>query len=162
MFSWKIFLRLLIVLWLRIHYKRRRFCEANFRDLGPSDRSVWLSYLWINIHCSYLAVSLMSEDITTEKVTSRRMNKRILFNVQPPEHTDFSFADFSNLKVEAFRSSEGSIYTRSTCCHIPEKGILHNFVFVLELSSSVYGLSMLSILNYDLPICCPHWAHNLH
>jgi hypothetical protein len=36
-----------------------------------------------------------------------------------------SLADFSTLKMEAIRSSETSVYTRSTRRHIPEDGILH-------------------------------------
>jgi hypothetical protein len=31
---------------------------------------------------------------------------------------------FPNLKTEAIRSSETSVFTRSTWCHIPEVGIL--------------------------------------
>jgi hypothetical protein len=37
-----------------------------------------------------------------------------------------SLADFSALKMEAMCSSETSVYTRSTRCHIPEDGILHS------------------------------------
>jgi hypothetical protein len=37
-----------------------------------------------------------------------------------------SLADFSTLKVEATRSSETSVHTRSTRRHIPEDGILHS------------------------------------
>jgi hypothetical protein len=39
-----------------------------------------------------------------------------------------SHADFSTLKMEAIRSSETSVHTRSTRRHIPEDGILHNAV----------------------------------
>jgi hypothetical protein len=42
-----------------------------------------------------------------------------------PDHTIFSFADFSTLKIEAIYSSETSVHTRSTQRHIPEDGILH-------------------------------------
>jgi hypothetical protein len=38
----------------------------------------------------------------------------------------FSLADFSTLKIEAIRSSEPSVHTRSTRRHIPEDGILHS------------------------------------
>jgi hypothetical protein len=34
-------------------------------------------------------------------------------------------SDFSTLKMEAIRSSEMSVHTRSTRHHIPENGILH-------------------------------------
>jgi hypothetical protein len=46
-------------------------------------------------------------------------------NLQPPAHAGSSLADFSTLKMEAIRSSETSVYTRSTRRHIPEDGILH-------------------------------------
>jgi hypothetical protein len=35
-------------------------------------------------------------------------------------------ADFSTLKMEAIRSTDTSVHTRSTRCHIPEDGILQN------------------------------------
>jgi hypothetical protein len=41
-------------------------------------------------------------------------------------HVGSSLADFYTLKMEAIRSSETSIYTRSTLRHIPEDGILHS------------------------------------
>jgi hypothetical protein len=37
-----------------------------------------------------------------------------------------SLSDFSTLKMEAIRSSETSVHTRSTRHHIPEDGILHS------------------------------------
>jgi hypothetical protein len=43
---------------------------------------------------------------------------------QPTGHGGFSLADFSTLKMEAIRSSEMSVHTRSTRRHIPEDGIL--------------------------------------
>jgi hypothetical protein len=44
--------------------------------------------------------------------------------LQPPGHASSSLADFSTLKMEAIRSSETSVHTRSTRRHIPEDGIL--------------------------------------
>jgi hypothetical protein len=41
-------------------------------------------------------------------------------------HAGSSLADFSTLKMEAIRSSEMSVHTRSTRRHIPEEGILHS------------------------------------
>jgi hypothetical protein len=46
--------------------------------------------------------------------------------LQPRAHAGSSLADFSTLRVEAIRSSETSIHTRSTRRHIPEDGILHS------------------------------------
>jgi hypothetical protein len=37
-----------------------------------------------------------------------------------------SLTDFSSLKMEAIRSSETSVHTRSTRRHIPEDGILYS------------------------------------
>jgi hypothetical protein len=42
------------------------------------------------------------------------------------DHAGSSLADFSTLKMEAIRSSETSVHTRSTRRHIPEDGILHS------------------------------------
>jgi hypothetical protein len=47
-------------------------------------------------------------------------------SLQKPVHAGSSLADFSTLKMEAIRSSETSVHTRSTRRHIPENGILHS------------------------------------
>jgi hypothetical protein len=47
-------------------------------------------------------------------------------SLQPPAHAGSSFADFSTLKMEAIRSSETSVHTRSTRSHIPEDGIFRS------------------------------------
>jgi hypothetical protein len=46
-------------------------------------------------------------------------------SLQPPAHVGSSLVDFSTLKIEAIRSSETPVHTRSTRHHIPEDGILH-------------------------------------
>jgi hypothetical protein len=48
------------------------------------------------------------------------------YRLQPSAHAGSSLADFSTLKMEAIRSSETSVYTRSTRHYIPEDGILHS------------------------------------
>jgi hypothetical protein len=48
------------------------------------------------------------------------------FILQPPVHAGSSLADFSTLKIEATRSSETLVHTRSTRSHIPEDGILYS------------------------------------
>jgi hypothetical protein len=47
-------------------------------------------------------------------------------SLQSPVHAGSSLADFSALKMEAIRSSETSVHTRSTQGHIPEDGIPHS------------------------------------
>jgi hypothetical protein len=42
----------------------------------------------------------------------------------PSDHVGSSFVDFSILKMEAIRSSETLVHTRSTQRHITEDGIL--------------------------------------
>jgi hypothetical protein len=56
-------------------------------------------------------------DIVLTDVSEQRL--------QPPAHADSSLTDFSALKMEATRSSETSVHTRSTRRHIPENYILH-------------------------------------
>jgi hypothetical protein len=48
--------------------------------------------------------------------------------LQPPAHAGSSLAGFSTLKMEAIRSSETLVHTRSTRRHIPEDGILKLFI----------------------------------
>jgi hypothetical protein len=52
-----------------------------------------------------------------------------------------SLADFSTLKMEAIRSSEKSVHTRSTRRHIPEDGILSVQISFLQ----VYNMACLSL-----------------
>jgi hypothetical protein len=54
-------------------------------------------------------------------------------SLQPPAHAGSSLADFSTLKMEAIRSSETSVHTRSTRRHIPEGGILHIHYFLRQM-----------------------------
>jgi hypothetical protein len=48
------------------------------------------------------------------------------YTMHNPTHAGSSLADVSTLKMEAIRSSETSVHTRSTLRHIPEHGILHS------------------------------------
>jgi hypothetical protein len=61
-------------------------------------------------------VLLVWTDVSEECIAS-------IFSLQPPAHADSSLPDFSTLKMEAIRSSETSVYTRSTRRHIPENDI---------------------------------------
>jgi hypothetical protein len=45
-------------------------------------------------------------------------------SLKPPAQAGYSLADLSTLKMEAIRSSETSVHTRSTRRHIPEDCIL--------------------------------------
>jgi hypothetical protein len=44
--------------------------------------------------------------------------------LQPPAHVGSSLVDSPTLNMEAIRSSETSVHTRSTGTHIPQDGIL--------------------------------------
>jgi hypothetical protein len=57
------------------------------------------------------------------------------FRVELPAHAGSSLADFSTLKMEAIRSSETSVHTRSTRRHIPEDGILLTESFLYRIST---------------------------
>jgi hypothetical protein len=45
---------------------------------------------------------------------------------EPPAHAGSSLADFYALNMEAIRSSETAVHTRSTRRHVPEYGIFHS------------------------------------
>jgi hypothetical protein len=69
--------------------------------------------------------------------------------LRPPAHAGFSLADFSILKMEALRSSETSIHTRSTRRHIPENGILHESkALLLRQPVQFVNLNMEAVDNY--------------
>jgi hypothetical protein len=51
---------------------------------------------------------------------------RLRLSLQPPAHSGSPLADFSTLEMEAIRSSETSVNTRSAQRHIPEDDILHS------------------------------------
>jgi hypothetical protein len=60
--------------------------------------------------------------------------------LQPPAHAGSSLADFSTLKMEAIRSSETSVHTRSTRRHIPEDDIFHRWLVLPRTSCSVLSI----------------------
>jgi hypothetical protein len=59
--------------------------------------------------------------------------------LQPPSHAGSSHVDFSTLKMEAIRSYETSVHTKSTRRHIPEDGILQNrlHLYAVEASNEI-------------------------
>jgi hypothetical protein len=54
------------------------------------------------------------------------LKNAVFWDVMPCAHAGSSFAGFSTMKMEAIRSSETSVHTRSTRRHIPEDSILHS------------------------------------
>jgi hypothetical protein len=54
----------------------------------------------------------------------------MLPSLQSPSHAGSPLADFSTLKMEATRSSETSVHTRSTRRHISEDGILQIIIYL--------------------------------
>jgi hypothetical protein len=67
-----------------------------------------------------------------------------LSRLPPPVHAGSSLADFSTLKIEAIRSSETSVHTRSTRRHIPENGILQ-YEVLFATSSIAFVCNLVSI-----------------
>jgi hypothetical protein len=56
----------------------------------------------------------------------RNVGSNKIYAVPPPSQAGSSLADYSILKMEAICSSETSVHTRSTRCHIPGDGLLHS------------------------------------
>jgi hypothetical protein len=74
--------------------------------------------LWVRI-CSVGAV--VNRWKTVELVVRFQVLTAV---IQPPADAGSSLADFSTLKMDAIRSSETSVHTRTTTRHVPENGIL--------------------------------------
>jgi hypothetical protein len=66
-------------------------------------------------------VDVVWTDVSEERIRERETNARRWL---APAHSGFSLADFPTLKMEAIRSSETSVHTRSTRSYIQEDGIL--------------------------------------
>jgi hypothetical protein len=71
-------------------------------------------------------VDLVWTDVSEECIAFIFRVEKSALSLQPPADTGSSLADFSTLKMEVIRSSEMSVHTRSTRCHIPEDDILHS------------------------------------
>jgi hypothetical protein len=69
--------------------------------------------------------ALFSRDVTVAFDEVYYIQNRVNV-IEAPAHAGSSLADFSTLKMEAIRSTETSVHTRSTRRHIPEDGILHS------------------------------------
>jgi hypothetical protein len=69
---------------------------------------------------------------------------------QPRDNYRSSFSDFTTLKMKAICSSETSVqFTRSTRCHIPEDGILHNFKIIQMTLSLMRTASSVSSIRTE-------------
>jgi hypothetical protein len=77
---------------------------------------------------SRFQISAHRSAIPTEKYPGipRPLRGKAITVLQPPAQDGSSLADFYTLKMEAIRSSEMSVHTRSTWRHIPEDGILYS------------------------------------
>jgi hypothetical protein len=67
--------------------------------------------VWTDVLKGHIASILRVEKSSSEEP---------VWSLQPPANAGSSLADFSTLKMEAIRSSETSVHTRSTQFHIPE------------------------------------------
>jgi hypothetical protein len=80
------------------------------------ERDIWYSFnLWYFLLLIWRSKICDKDAIKWDKFS----------RLQSPAHAGSSLADFSTLKMEAIRSFETSVHTRSTRRHIPEDGILH-------------------------------------
>jgi hypothetical protein len=83
----------------------------------------------------YCHVGLVSSDVSEERVTSIFRVKKSASEEQFYELArNCSLADFSTLKIEAIRSSETLVLTRSTRHLIPDGSILQYIVWSLATS----------------------------
>jgi hypothetical protein len=80
-------------------------------------------------------VDLVWTDVSEEHICFHLQDRKIRERgtsvsrwLQSAAYAGSSLADFPTLKMEAITSSETSVHTRSTRLHIPEDGILQNYV----------------------------------
>jgi hypothetical protein len=65
----------------------------------------------------------------------------LVCSLQPSTHAGSSLVDFSTMKMEALRSSETSIHTRTRRHHMPENNILHShFENLGDYGNGIYCL----------------------
>jgi hypothetical protein len=123
----------------------------NFRCPFLMDFVVLLDFPLISCRCCLMLTEyclLRLLDMLKASVA----NDFILVSLQPPAHAGSSLADFSTLKMEAIRSSETSVHTRSTRRHIPEDGILRfHFCSLLVIFQFLLVILLyLPLLKFDL------------
>jgi hypothetical protein len=75
-------------------------------------------------------------------------------SLQPPAHAGSSLADFSTLKMEAIRSSETSVHTRSTQSHIPEDGILQFNTTFIKFKKVCNSVEVTQLVQSVQRLCC--------
>jgi hypothetical protein len=81
---------------------------------------------------------------------------------QPPAHAGYLLADFATIKMEAIRSSETSVRTRSTRHHILEDSILNTrkvialefYIYTLFLAYfSLFEKNKSRLMRYEICVC---------
>jgi hypothetical protein len=134
-------------------YKLRRLVKADKVLMNRQHSEIRIRWLWrMPSSGMWRCADVVWTDVSEEPVAP-------IFRVENSASEEpawasgcsLQLADFSTLKMEAIRSSETSVHTRSTWRHIPENGVLHRNVivsiFYLTKSIEMISASWLAILN---------------
>jgi hypothetical protein len=81
-------------------------------------------------HIASIRVKRMVEVGTLLAISSNYVVLRSVLQLLITANVVLSLLDFVTLMMEAIRSSEASVLTRATWCHVPEDGILHKTSYI--------------------------------
>jgi hypothetical protein len=91
-------------------------------EINPCEQ---LMYLGFEVFTAVTMKNAVFRDVALcSSYVNRRSGGTYRLSLLPPAHAGSSLAFFSTLKMEAMRSSETSVHTRSPLRHIAEDGIL--------------------------------------